>query len=138
MNSKNHKVVSVEFSHYEDVYDMEVPETHNFAVCQGSNLEDGAIFIHNSRRGALMLILDDWHPDIEEFVQVKRDMKRITQANISVGLSDAFMEAVRTDGDWQLKFPDTSVPNYDKHWDGDLGRWIKDGMPVKVYKTILS
>jgi ribonucleoside-diphosphate reductase alpha chain len=96
----------------------------------------GLIEQAGSRRGALMLILNDWHPDVMEFVNSKRDMKRIINANISVGLSDAFMKAVELDDDWELKFPDTTVPQYDDVWDGDLEKWVAGGLPVKVWKTI--
>lgn len=65
-----------------------------------------------SRRGALMLMLNDDHPDIEEFITVKRTMGLVTNANLSVAVSDGFMEAVEKDADWDLK------------WEG------------KVYKTI--
>jgi ribonucleoside-diphosphate reductase alpha chain len=89
-----------------------------------------------SRRGALMLILNDWHPDILEFVEVKRDMAAMTNANISVGVSNAFVEAVKNDGDWDLVFPDTSNEYYSEFWDGDIKRWKEIGGEVRVYKTI--
>src|SRR5690606_13035633 len=56
-----------------------------------------------SRRGALMLILNVWHPDVLEFINAKRDMSAITNANISVGLTDEFEEALRNDADWDLR-----------------------------------
>ncbi len=89
-----------------------------------------------SRRGALMLMLWDWHPDIEEFVTVKQDLSRINGANLSVCVSDAFMEAVRTDADWNLVFPDKTDPEYDTKWDGYLPNWIKLGKKVIIKKTI--
>src|SRR3990167_1301403 len=66
-----------------------------------------------SRRGALMLILEDWHPDILEFIDAKTKASSITNANISVGISDLFMEAVEKDEDWILEFPDTLDESYD-------------------------
>ncbi|MFQ5611928.1 MAG: ribonucleoside-diphosphate reductase, adenosylcobalamin-dependent, partial [Anaerolineae bacterium] len=87
------------------------------------------------RRGALMLILNVWHPDVLEFIESKRAMGRITNANISVGITDDFMEAVKNDGEWDLVFPDTSFPNYDDLWDGDLDKWQAAGRPVVVHKT---
>ncbi len=90
-----------------------------------------------SRRGALMLILNDWHPDILDFINAKRDMSAINNANISVGISNDFMKAVEEDREWQLVFPDTSDPDYDKLWDGNLKRWRDEyKKPVKVYRTI--
>src|SRR5712692_9457355 len=55
-----------------------------------------------SRRGALMLMLDDTHPDIEEFITVKRTRGKIEHANLSVCISDAFMQAVKDDAEWKL------------------------------------
>jgi len=89
-----------------------------------------------SRRGALMLMLWDWHPDIEEFITVKQDLKRINGANLSIAVSDKFMEAVKNDRDWDLVFPDITDPEYDKKWDGVLDHWIKLKKKVKVYKTV--
>jgi ribonucleoside-diphosphate reductase alpha chain len=89
-----------------------------------------------SRRGALMLMLHDWHPDIEEFITIKQDLTKINGANLSVCVSDAFMEAVKKDGDWDLVFPNLDDPKYDKKWNGDLEEWKKQGGKVKVLKTI--
>lgn len=89
-----------------------------------------------SRRGALMLMLHDWHPDVEEFITVKQDLTRINGANLSVCLSDAFMEAVKADGDWDLCYPDLDDPMYDEKWDGDMVGWKAIGGRVKVQKTI--
>lgn len=97
----------------------------------------GLIEQGGSRRGALMLILEDWHPDLLEFIEVKQDMQRITNANISIGISDEFMEAVEADADWTFKFPDTKVPVYDTKWNGDLKTWaIETDNAVIEYKTM--
>lgn len=89
-----------------------------------------------SRRGALMLMLWDWHPDIEEFITVKQDLSRINGANLSVCVSDAFMDAVKADADWNLVFPDKTDPEYDTKWDGYLPNWIALGKKVVVHKTL--
>ena len=96
----------------------------------------GLIEQGGSRRGALMLILNDWHPDVFDFINSKRQAGQITNANISVGVSDQLMEAVKNDGDWELVFPDTSDPDYDTLWDGDLDTWTAAGRKVFHYKTI--
>lgn len=89
-----------------------------------------------TRRGALMLMLWDWHPDIEEFITVKQDLKRINGANLSVCVSDSLMEAVEKDADWDLVFPDTTDPEYDEKWNGDIFEWKALGKKVIVRKTV--
>ena len=96
----------------------------------------GLIEQGGSRRGALMLILNVWHPDVIEFINSKRQMGRITNANISVGITDDFMAAVKADDDWDLVFPDTGTPDYDDLWDGNLDTWRAEGRPVIVHKTV--
>lgn len=93
----------------------------------------GLIEQAGSRRGALMLILNDWHPDVFDFINSKRTAGKIENANISVGVSDSFMEAVKNDDMWSLKFPDTSHPDYDNLWDGDISTWESKGLPVIFY-----
>lgn len=90
-----------------------------------------------SRRGALMLMINDWHPDVEEFIKVKQDLTKIPGANLSVCVSDKFMEAVKKDEDWQLVFPDYMEDDrYDGLWSGDIDEWKSAGGKVKVYKTV--
>ncbi len=89
-----------------------------------------------SRRGALMLMLFDWHPDLEEFITVKQDLTKINGANLSVCVSDTFMEAVKKDADWSLVFPDKDDPEYDEKWNGDLDEWKALGKKVNVYKVV--
>ena len=89
-----------------------------------------------TRRGATMLMLWDWHPDIEEFITVKEDLSKINGANLSVCVSDAFMEAVKKDADWDLVYPDIDDPEYDEKWNGEIDQWRDLGKKVKVYKTV--
>jgi ribonucleoside-diphosphate reductase alpha chain len=96
----------------------------------------GLIEQGGSRRGALMLMLNDWHPDVLEFITVKQTMGLITNANLSVCVSNDFMKAVKEDLDWDLVFPDTGDPEYDALWDGNLAKWKELGKSVKVYKTV--
>ncbi|MDD3928163.1 MAG: adenosylcobalamin-dependent ribonucleoside-diphosphate reductase [Sphaerochaeta sp.] len=96
----------------------------------------GLIEQGGSRRGALMLILNVWHPDILDFINSKREMGKITNANISVGITDDFMDAVRSDSDWETFFPDTSDPAYNKEWDGDITKWKNNGHKVFVYQKV--
>jgi ribonucleoside-diphosphate reductase alpha chain len=68
-----------------------------YSVATGDVIQQGG-----SRRGALMLMLDDTHPDIEEFITVKRTEGKIEHANLSVCVSDRFMQAVKNDEPWDL------------------------------------
>jgi len=64
----------------------------------------------NGRRGALMLSMNVNHPDIESFVSIKNDRTKVTGANISVSLTDEFMDAVKENKDYYLRYPiDTNV-----------------------------
>jgi len=96
----------------------------------------GTVEQGGSRRGAAMFMLDDWHPDIEEFIDAKRNLAVITNANVSVAVSDEFMEAVQRDGDWDLRFPDTTDPRYNTDWDGDIRGWEASGGRVRVLRTV--
>lgn len=96
----------------------------------------GLIEQGGSRRGALMLMINDWHPDLLDFITVKQTMGQITNANLSVCLSNSFMKAVKEDLDWDLVFPDTSDPDYNEVWDGDLEKWKKLGKKVEHYRTV--
>jgi ribonucleoside-diphosphate reductase alpha chain len=57
-----------------------------------------------SRRGAMMATLACDHPDIEDFIAAKQTPGRLTNFNLSVLVSDAFMVAVKDDAPWDLKF----------------------------------
>jgi ribonucleoside-diphosphate reductase alpha chain len=57
-----------------------------------------------SRRGAMMATLACDHPDIEAFIDAKRTPGKLSMFNLSVLASDAFMEAVKNDAPWDLKF----------------------------------
>src|SRR5438876_3049089 len=79
-----------------------------YSVATGDVIQQGG-----SRRGALMIMLDDNHPDIEEFITVKRTEGKIEHANLSVCVSDKFMQAVKDDADWDLV------------WNGEVKKTIR-------------
>src|SRR5882762_8053637 len=61
-----------------------------------------------SRRGAMMATLRCDHPDIEAFIEAKREAGRLSMFNLSVLATDAFMAAVKEDAPWELKFAGTT------------------------------
>jgi len=81
------------------------------------------------RRGAMMAVITDDHPDLIKFIEAKHVKGRLTNFNMSVLISDAFLDAVENDEDWHLGF---NVPRYDnKHLfvteketdDGSIEMW---------------
>lgn len=105
------------------------------------------------RKGAMMGVLDCWHPDIIEFITAKQTPNRLTKFNMSVNCTDAFMEKVvevtllkqnkgsQKDIDaitWDLIFPDTSHAAYNTEWDGNISLWVSNGYPVKIYQTVTA
>lgn len=63
----------------------------------------------NGRRGALMLSIDINHPDVMDFIKIKRDKTSVTGANISIKINNDFMKAVEKDEDYLLRFPCTNT-----------------------------
>ena len=113
------------------------------------------------RKGAMMAILDDWHPDVEEFIRAKQTPGRLTKFNVSVNLfmkkllrireidsklerndftsnteANKLQEEKNEHDKWYLRFPDTTADCYKKDWDGDIVKWETAGNPVKIYKTV--
>ncbi len=67
------------------------------------------------RRGAQMGTFDVSHPDVKDFIRAKREDGRLRQFNLSLLITDGFMDAVKNDGDWPLVFPinQKEVPDVD-------------------------
>ncbi len=95
----------------------------------------GEIAQGGTRRGANMGVLRVDHPDIEDFITCKTDEDAITNFNISVGITDDFMEAVKEDRKWELKFPDVSLDEY-KTFKGTIEQAEEAGIPVQVKKRV--
>jgi len=103
------------------------------------------------RRGAQMGTFDVSHPDVEDFIKVKREDGRLRQFNLSLLITEEFMKAVREDSDWPLIFPlDPSLPESKEMNLNDQTKiiwkeWVKtDGyltneeglVACKIYKVI--
>lgn len=128
LNLTEDEIVSIIALNGQETYDITVDDNHY--------ISSNNIYTHNSRRGALMLILNDWHPDLIRFINSKKVAGNITNANISVGISDTFMKAVEKDEMWKLRFPDTEHPSYASEWTGDLEEWISRGYSVIEYDEL--
>jgi ribonucleoside-diphosphate reductase alpha chain len=103
------------------------------------NLTADIVTRNNARKGAIKIDMNDWHPDIFDFISCKDDTTKLTRMNISVSASNKFMNAVKNDSDWDLKFPDYESMDkeiYHSEWHGDIDDWEEKGYPVKIYKTI--
>jgi len=79
----------------------------------------------DGRRGALMLSCRIDHPDIESFIEAKLDLKKITGANVSVMITDKFMEAVETNSEYDLTFT------------GEKGSIVKKVKARKIWDKII-
>ena len=102
------------------------------------------------RRGAQIATFAIWHPDVEAFITAKKETGRFRQFNLSVLITDDFIEAVKEDKDWKLFFPASKAEKGDKSlefvwkdmfWEetycGEAGYTVKDNKILcKVYKTV--
>ncbi len=95
----------------------------------------GEVAQGGSRRGANMAVVRVDHPDVEEFITCKTNENQITNFNISVGITDAFMVAVENDDMWELRFPDVHDPAY-RGFDGTLEEAEQAGISMRVYKRL--
>jgi ribonucleoside-diphosphate reductase alpha chain len=103
------------------------------------------------RRGAQMGTFDIGHPDAMEFIRAKRESGRLRQFNLSLLITDEFIQAVREDREWQLAFPISSkeyeTENPDladaskflwREWEIHEGYVVNDEglVACKIYKTL--
>src|SRR5215208_5111420 len=95
----------------------------------------GEIAQGGTRRGANMAVLRVDHPDVEDFITSKTNENHITNFNISVGITDAFMRAVKDDGDWELRFPDIAEMKRRK-FSGTLEQAEKEGITIRGYHKV--
>jgi ribonucleoside-diphosphate reductase alpha chain len=95
----------------------------------------GEVAQGGTRRGANMAVVRVDHPDVEEFIACKTNENQITNFNISVGITDAFMRAVKEDGEWELRFPDIARPEY-RIFKGTLEQAEKAGVPIRSYGKV--
>ncbi|MGC1377975.1 MAG: adenosylcobalamin-dependent ribonucleoside-diphosphate reductase [Anaerolineales bacterium] len=121
------QVVGIESAGEAPTLDLEVEQNHTYLAY--------GMVTHNTRRGANMGVMRVDHPDVEDFITSKTSENAITNFNISVGITDAFMQAVKDDKDWDLVFPDIASPEYYR-FSGTLEQAREAGVPIRVYKTL--
>ncbi len=107
--------------------DLEVADNHTYLAY--------GMVTHNTRRGANMAVLRVEHPDVEEFIDSKISENSITNFNISVGITDEFMQAVKNDEEWELRFPDLAEMK-EHAFSGTLEQAIEKGITINSYKKI--
>jgi len=84
-----------------------------------------------ARRGAMMATLRCDHPDIEEFISAKQDERELRHFNLSVQVSDEFMQALAEEREWELVFPEASLDSDGKQHETVLRRWTGSDGPVR-------
>lgn len=84
-----------------------------------------------ARRGAQMGVLRCDHPDISDFIVAKNTVGRLTQFNLSVGVTDAFMKAVEADADWQLIHKARPSSTEGKFQREEDGLWVYETLKAK-------
>ncbi len=117
---------------------LDMWDTQSAVITAGSgrktNKEKAKIKI---RKGAQMVTMSCWHPDIEEYITAKQTPGRLTKFNMSVLVTNEFMNAVENKLPWNLEFPDFegNMKQYKSSWDGNLKAWKEKGLSTTIYKT---
>ncbi len=96
----------------------------------------GILLSTGTRRGAMMGVMRCDHPDIEEFITAKNNPAELRHFNVSVLVSDAFMEAVKADAEWPLVFP--CLKDHDKTAEVIQSKWGENHELVtcRVYRRV--
>jgi len=118
---------------------MELWDTSSEALTRGSGFAKKNNKGKNKiRKGAMMGCLSCWHPSIEEFITAKQSPGVLTKFNLSVLVTDDFINCVKKNLPWNLEFPDTEFEEYDNEWDGNLTKWKEKDYPTVIWKTFDS
>ena len=120
LNTVECEIISIEDIGKCDTYDIEVEDTHT--------LSGNGFYTSNS---AALALLDISHPDIEEYLSAKIDNNELSNFNISVGINNKFLRAVKNDEEWPLVFrgKEYRKVNAKKLWDKIVKAAIKSAEP---------
>jgi ribonucleoside-diphosphate reductase alpha chain len=88
-----------------------------------------------NRRGAMMATLRCDHPDIVSFIEAKRDPRELRNFNLSVLVTDAFMQAVKLDREWPLRFPLLPDEHVETTEESDWSGYIRS-VPCRIYEHV--
>lgn len=117
---------------------LDMWDTQSAVITEGSGLKtrrkDAKVKI---RKGAQMVTMSCWHPDVAEYITAKRTPGKLTKFNMSVLITDDLMTAVKNNDKWNLEFPDYEEhrEEYKKYWNGNIKEWKERGLATKIYKT---
>lgn len=90
------------------------------------------------RRGALMLSMNISHPDVEEFIEKKQDLSKVTGANVSVQVTDEFMRAVQNDEDYILRWPVNAYADPKFYEDKEYNKLYETSLPIHEFSSVLK
>ena len=128
------ELVSIEELGFDETFDLEVDEVHL--------LSGNGIYTSNSRRGAQLASLRIDHPDIELYVVAKRTPGRWNNFNVSVFVTDEFMEAVKQDKEWELVHkakPSQYLIDNDGCYQREDGKWVYKKVKARdLWDTIMK
>jgi ribonucleotide reductase alpha subunit len=118
------------------VYDFNMENNHNYLTDMG--------LVHNSgkRLGSIAGFLETWHADIEDFIELRKntgdDNLRARDLFLGLWVSDNFMKAIETDGDWYLMNPNISTgltDSWGKEFENLYNKYVSENKYVKKIKA---
>ncbi len=125
---------------------LELWDKSSEIITSGSGKERRSGEKNSISKGAQLVSISVWHPDVIEFIEAKKNPGHLTKFNMSVLCTDDFMEAVQKDRPWVLVFPDYEnyLKLYKEKWNGNIDKWINlfqdnsDTWGTKIYHTFES